>query len=92
MVVIKNYQYLLMSSIFLDRRGDPRRRRHHLEVVEEGGGVCNSPLVEAHIGTATGVLICVDPSLLTNPNNGGQCGSAIDVFIDSTHKCLPRSD
>jgi hypothetical protein len=56
-----------------------------------GGGVCSSPLVEAHVGSATGDLICVDPSDL-NPTNGqsGKCGgNEIDVFVDSTHLCLP---
>jgi hypothetical protein len=57
-----------------------------------GGGVCNSPLVEAHVGSATGFVICVDPSDLTEPNNGGQCGSGVDVFIDSTHLCIPKKE
>jgi hypothetical protein len=54
-------------------------------------GVCDSPLVEAHVGSETGDLICVDPSDL-NPTNGqsGKCGgNEIDVFVDSTHLCLP---
>jgi hypothetical protein len=55
-------------------------------------GVCDSPLVEAHLGSATGDLICVDPSDLVEPNPGGQCGSGVDVFIDSTHLCIPKKE
>jgi hypothetical protein len=53
-----------------------------------GGGVCNSPLVEAHLGTATGVLICVDPSLLTPPGMSGKCtGQTITVVVGTTVLC-----
>jgi hypothetical protein len=57
-----------------------------------GGGVCNSPLVEAHVGSETGFVICVDPSDLVEPNPGGECGSGVDVFIDSTHLCIPKKE
>jgi hypothetical protein len=57
-----------------------------------GGGVCNSPLVEAHVGSETGFVICVDPSDLVEPNPGTQCGSGVDVFIDSTHLCIPKKE
>jgi opacity protein-like surface antigen len=55
-----------------------------------GAGVCSSPLVLAHVGSTTGFVICVDPSDLEEPNPGGQCGSGVDVFIDSTHLCIPK--
>jgi type II secretory pathway pseudopilin PulG len=55
-----------------------------------GGGACSSPLVEVHVGSPTGDVLCVAQSDLHNPNNGGQCGSDIDVFVDSIHKCLIR--
>jgi hypothetical protein len=55
-----------------------------------GGGVCNSPLVEAHLLSPTGIVICVDPSDLNEPNPQDKCGgNEIDVFVDSTHLCLP---
>ena len=57
-----------------------------------GGGVCSSPLVEAHVGSETGFVICVDPSDLEEPNPGGQCGSGVDVFVDSTHLCLAKKE
>jgi hypothetical protein len=57
-----------------------------------GQGACNSPLVLAHIGSATGFVICVDPSDLVEPNPGGECGSGVDVFIDSTHLCIPKKE
>jgi hypothetical protein len=55
-----------------------------------GGGVCNSPLVEAHVGTATGVVICVDPSDLTEPGQSGKCtgSGVITVFVDGKLLCL----
>jgi hypothetical protein len=50
-----------------------------------GGGVCNSPLVEAHVGSPTGVVICIDPSDLGKPNEQGKCtGNTVEVFIDGT--------
>jgi hypothetical protein len=60
-----------------------------------GGGVCNSPLVEAHIGSAAGILICVDPSDL-NPPVGGECtgpigSNVIVVFVDGKLFCLTVS-
>jgi hypothetical protein len=55
-----------------------------------GGGVCNSPLVEAHVGTATGVVICVDPSDLTEPGSSGKCtgSGVITVIVDGKTLCL----
>jgi hypothetical protein len=53
------------------------------------GIVCASPLISASLFVEGGPLVCVNPDLLTNPNPGGQCpGQQVDVFIDSTHKCL----
>jgi hypothetical protein len=49
-----------------------------------GGGVCNSPLVEAHVGSPTGVVICIDPSDLTEPKDGKCVGTTVEVFIDGT--------
>ena len=49
-----------------------------------GGGVCNSPLVEAHLLSPTGVVICIDPSDLSEPENGKCTGNTVEVFIDST--------
>jgi hypothetical protein len=59
---------------------------------EAGAGqgiVCTSPLISASLFVEGGPLVCVNPDLLTNPNPGGQCpGQQVDVFIDSTHKCI----
>jgi len=55
-----------------------------------GGGVCNSPLIEARVGSTAGPLICANPSDITEPDMGGLCGGSdrVDLFVDSTHLCL----
>jgi hypothetical protein len=55
-----------------------------------GGGVCNSPLIEAHVGSTAGPLICANPSDITEPDTRGLCGGSdrVDLFVDSTHLCL----
>ena len=54
------------------------------------GGVCNSPLIEAHVGSTAGPLICANPSDITEPDMSGLCGGSdrVDLFVDSTHLCL----